>query len=114
MKIDYKGGTIIHNVYDAIDWNKKITFDNEGFLSQDILQIEYGKCLIDMGWYGGPNGCFMIMVIIHRYEDEDGSNFSAEDWAYPFAKIPCENQWDMAIQLQRAIDVYPQLTKNFQ
>lgn len=110
MKLDYKGGNITWSYMDQIDWSKKVSFESEGFLSEDILTIEYNNCLIDLGWYGGPKGIFCIKVIIPRFPDGDGK-YSAEDWAYPYANIPCENQYDMFIQLQRAIDIYPSLLK---
>lgn len=106
MKLDYKGGKVTWNLYDSIDWSKKVTHATEGFLSEDILTLEYENCLIDLGYYGGPNGIFVVKVIIPRHPDGEGK-YSAEDWQYPFANIPCENQYDMFIQLQRAIDVYP-------
>ena len=112
MKLDYKGGKVTWNLYDAIDWSKKVAHATEGFLSEDILTLEYENCLIDLGWYGGPKGNFCIKVIIPRFPDQDqkAGEYSAEDWQYPYANIPCENQYDMFIQLQRAIDIYPQLT----
>ena len=110
MKLDYKGGKITWSYMDSIDWSKKVDFKTEGFLSEDILTVEYDNCLIDLGWYGGPKGFFVIKVIIARFADEHDGKYSAEDWSYPFTNIPCENQYDMFIQLQRAIDIYPQMT----
>lgn len=110
MKLDYKGGTVTWNLYDSIDWSKKVTHATEGFLSEDILTIEYEKCLIDLGWYGGPKGHFTIKVIVPFYSDDPESKYAPEDWSRPYANIPCENQYDMFLQLQRAIDIYPRLT----
>jgi hypothetical protein len=110
MKLDYKGGKITWNLYDAIDWSKKVTHATEGFLSEDILTLEYDNCLIDLGWYGSTNGHFTIKVIVPTFHDEDSGKYSSEDWMYPYANIPCENQYDMFLQLQRAIDIYPQMT----
>lgn len=110
MKVDYKGGKVTWSFMDQIDWSKKVSFETEGFLSEDILTVEYDNCLIDLGWYGGPKGFFCIKVIISRFPDGEGK-YSAEDWQHPYANIPCENQYDMFIQLQRAIDIYPSLLK---
>lgn len=112
MKVDYKGGNVTWSYMDQIDWSKKLTFDSEGWLSEDMLTVEYDNCLIDLGWYGGPNGFFCIKVIIPRFSENKEEKYCAEDWAYPFANIPCENQYDMFIQLQRAIDIYPSLLKH--
>ncbi len=113
MKLDYKGGKVTWNLYDAIDWSKYVTHASEGFLSEDILTVEYEYCLIDLGWYGGANGCFVIKVIIPVFSKDPDVKYDAEDWAYPFANIPCENQYDMHIQLQRAIDIYPKQCELF-
>lgn len=113
MKLDYKGGNVTWNLYDSIDWTKLVTHATEGFLSEDILTIEYEHCLIDLGWYGGSSGRFCIKVIVPFYSKDPNVKYDAEDWMYPIANIPCENQYDMQIQLQRAIDVYPELSKNY-
>jgi len=112
-------------MYDSIDWSKLVNFTSEGYCSEDILTLEYDNCLIDLGWYGGEHGHFTIKVIIANqfpddglylngkkvldHDDNDGK-YSSEDWAFPFVEIPCPNQWDMQMQLQRAIDTYPLLT----
>ena len=107
MKVDYKGGEVTWSYMDQIDWSKKVSFESEGFLSEDILTVHYEHCLIDLGWYGGVNGRFVIKVVTPVFSKDPGVKYDAEDWAYPYANIPCENQYDMFIQLQRAIDIYP-------
>jgi hypothetical protein len=109
MKLDYKDAKVTWNFYDAIDWTKKVTHATEGFLSEDILALEYENCLIDLGWYGGPTGHFTIKVITPGLSNEKGIKYSSEDWQDPYVRIPCIDQYDMHIQLQRAINIYPQM-----
>lgn len=109
--IDFKGG-IIEGGWDNfshIDWSKQVDYRTEGYLSQDILQIAYDNCVIDLGWYGAEEGHFTIIVIT----TDDNGIYSEDSWDNPFARIPCENQYDMLLQLQRAIDIYPTQTSRF-
>lgn len=99
MNIDFRGGKVNHSCWDDIDWNKNLSFYNEGYLSEDILQLQYDSCIIDVGWYGGDKGHFTIFVVIDH------------NWHHPFACIPCKDKDDLMVQLQRAIDVYPDLAK---
>ncbi len=88
--IDFKGGKVIdgRDLFSPIDWSKKVDFR----LSEDLITLQYENCFIDLRWYGGHPRGFSITVIV---------------WGWPYAKIPCKDQYDMLTQLQRAIDVYP-------
>jgi len=102
-------------MYDLIDWSKAVNHTTDKFCGEDILTLEYDNCLIELGWhsypggYNNPNGFFTIKIIIPRGHDLE-DKYSPEDWGRPFVEIPCPNQWDMQMQLQRAIDTYPLLT----
>ena len=107
MSIDYKGGKVEWNFFKYIDFSKEVSY-KEGLLSEDLLTLRYENCMIDLGWYGGATGRFTIKAIL---PDQDGEY--SKSWIHPFANIPCQNQDDMLIQLQRAIDIYPVLADAF-
>jgi hypothetical protein len=109
VSIDYKGGKVEWDLFKEIDFSKSVSWKTEGYLSEDLLTLQYQNCLIDLGWYGGERGGFKIVVI---FPEEDGE-YTPEAWAYPYARIPCQNQYDMLIQLQRAIDIYPAQADDF-
>lgn len=110
-RINFKGGTVEGgwDNFSYIDWDKKVDYRTEGYLSQDMLQLKYDNCLIDLGWYGNEDGHFTIIVII----PDDNGVYSQDSWDNHFAHIPCENQYDMLLQLQRAIDIYPTQTLRY-
>jgi hypothetical protein len=109
VSIDYKGGKVEWDLFKNIDLSKPVSWKTEGYLSQDLLTLSYENCIIDLGWYGGEEGHFSIFVVV----PENNGEYSPESWAYPWARIPCENQYDMLFQLQRAIDIYPAQIKSF-
>ena len=72
-------------------------------LSEDILQIKYDSCVIDVGYYHGAfkrDGVFSIHIVLS----------CEEEWK-PIINIPCENFKDMEEQLKRAIRIYPDLLR---
>lgn len=105
--IRFEGGKVEWDTLSHIDWSKTVDYRTQGYLSQDILQLVYSHCLIDLGWYGAEKGHFTIMVIM---PGEYTGEYDAESWQEPIVRIPCKDQYDMLVQLQRAIDVYPALT----
>ncbi len=112
MAIDYKGGKVTWDLFKNIDWSKEVTWETEGYVSEDLLTLEYDQCIIDVGWYGGKEGHFSIFIVVpNETPDDDGCFYTPESWHDLFARIPCKNSNDMLIQLQRAIDIYPEMCK---
>jgi hypothetical protein len=108
--IDYKDARVTWDMIKNIDWSKVITWDSEGYLSEDLLTLEYDNCIIDVGWYGGRDGHFSIYVITPEDKpDEDGCIYTSESWHRPYMRLPCKDSFDMLTQLQRAIDIYPSM-----
>jgi hypothetical protein len=99
MNIDFKGGKVSWDTITSLDLSKDL---KAVYYSQDLLQVEYDNCLIDLGYYGSEKGCFCIIVI-----NKPPKDIEAEDWTNPFTKIVCPNVADVENQLQRAIDIYP-------
>jgi hypothetical protein len=109
MSIDYKGGKVEWDLLKNIDLSKPVSWKTEGYLSEDLLTLRYENCIIDLGWYGGEGGHFTITVVV----PEESGEYSPESWTYSLAKIPCRDQDDMLVQLQRAIDIYPAFADAF-
>ena len=106
--IDFKGGKDCWNLLYHVNWNAESYYDKH--LSEDLLTLEYDHCLIDVGWYGGANGGLTIMVIVANGDQyEEGCKYTSEDWDRPYVRIHCLDQHDMFAQLQRAIDIYPDM-----
>lgn len=106
--IDWKDGLILYGSQvnlDIVDLDEPKSYWGE----EDLLVIDYGSCLIDLGYYGGSTtGCFSIAVI-EKFEDEENQ---IDAWNSSI-KIPCADADDMLKQLQRAIDVYPSLIQRW-
>ena len=93
MKIDYKGGNLF--------WDLLPNWENGGGLHEDMVFVEYDSCKIDVGHYGRkPGKGFEIQVV----------ETNAKCWD-PIVIIPCKDKDDMYAQLQRAIDIYPEMLK---
>jgi hypothetical protein len=60
------------NKDEFIDPHKKLIYPENGYLTEDMVQITYPKryLTLDVGWYGGRNGVFRIMLI-YRYNWEN-------------------------------------------
>lgn len=106
--IDWKGGTFLYGSQvklDIVDLDDPKSYWGE----EDLLMIDYGSCLIDLGYYGNStNGCFSITAL-EKFDNEK-DQINAWDNAI---KIPCADADDMLKQLQRAIDVYPSLIQRW-
>lgn len=96
------GGKLVWN---CLNPNELLMDDlPEEALSQDILQIKYESCIIDVGYYytsaANSYGHFTIQIILSK----------EEEWN-PVINIPCESFKDMEEQLKRAIRIYPEMCK---
>jgi hypothetical protein len=100
-------GNYVH-IRQNVDWSKLLPHE------EDICQIEYQHCLIDLGWYShwfSENvGAFVIYVIAPRLIDGVWA-FDPDCWEYPLAIIPCPDEEDVRMQFQRAVEVYPILCR---
>lgn len=102
--IDYKSGKVVWD--NSQNWERDEDYYH---YDQDILQVVYGEhCIIDVGDYSdGKGGRHLVIMVVDQgqYQDEEDK---PEAWSHPYACIPCRNKSDMLVQLQRAIDVYPE------
>jgi hypothetical protein len=83
----------------------KVVWDNtaSSHWSEDVLQIVYDHCIIDLGLYSADT---LIISVVERKTIDDEQ---IEAWAKPVAVIPCADRTDMLMQLERAIRVYPSM-----
>lgn len=96
--LDLKGGKeIFYNSLDSISLNKPIDLQ---LLSEDLMCIEYDNCIIDVGCY--KDGPITIEVI----PKTDGKHA----WGNAYCIIKCFDVLDLYNQIQRAIDIYPNIT----
>jgi len=103
--IDYKQGKITWDTSD--DWERD---DNDYIGDQDILQVEYGEhCIIDVGSYTNQQDVDRFIIMVIDFSQCQTDDDKARAWTNRYASIPCKDKADMLVQLQRAIDIYPQM-----
>ena len=107
----------IINFKDALicygEWGiNHMDLDKDDYLGcEDIFYLEFGNdfcfkwCLIDLGYY---LDCFCINIFI---ADKNGSLDNSWSKDNELSRIVCFSVDDMLIQLQRAIDIYPEYCK---
>lgn len=101
--MDYKDGKITWDNSD--NWERP---EEDYAYNQDILQVEYGKCLIDVGGYSSKDNVVLTIMVLDLTRCVSPDDFT-EQWGRPFARIPCTSKQDLLLQLQRAVEVYPAL-----
>jgi hypothetical protein len=70
--VDFQGGKVTFNSLDNnyADFKNGVSIEDL-WLSEDLLQVEYPHCILDVGWYDNiENGVFKTVVIV----DSDWSN----------------------------------------
>lgn len=90
--IDFKDGRV---TYDSFDIDPLLPISEQEFsLREDLLQVEYGSYLLDVGWLpdGNPKGRFVVRLI-HNY-----------DWESPVQKVEAKNLTILKERLQEVID----------
>jgi hypothetical protein len=103
IMIDYKSGKVTWDT--SYNWERD-NYDHE----QDILQISYGEnCVIDVGSYTNSYNESRFVIKVIDFSPYPDDNDKPEAWRQPFASIPCVDKADMLVQLQRAIDIYPNM-----
>ena len=101
--IDYKDGKITWD--NSNDWQD----DNYDY-NQDILQVEYGQhCVIDVVDYSNGHGGRDFVIMVIDFSQCQTGDDKVRAWTNRYASIPCKDKADLLLQLQRAIDIYPQM-----
>lgn len=97
--IDFKSGTLTYNEFyidSTISIEKQIAY-----LGEDMLQAEYpDNYVLDVGWYHGPNGRFVIYVI-KDYE-----------WDKPALRKETRSLFRLEQYIQQAVDFITQSIDN--
>jgi len=105
--IDYKGGKVVWD--NSHHWEKS---EHEYDYDQDLLQFMYGEhCVIDVGRYYSRNDGHRFVIMVVDYRPYHNEQEKPDAWSNPYAAIPCQDKDDLLIQLQRAIDVYPEMMR---
>ena len=100
--IDYRNAKVIWD--NSFNWVRP---DEEYGSNQDILQLVYENCVIDVGRYpGNRTSSYQFAIMVIDYTDYANK---VEAWSTPYAIIPCASKQDLISQLQRAVDIYPNL-----
>lgn len=90
--VNFKSGTITYNDFDI---DPLTPFSEQKFsLKEDILQVDYGSYLIDLGWYPDCNveGGFVI-YLIHNF-----------DWENYIQRVEAKNLVTLKKRLQEVVD----------
>jgi len=90
--IDFKGGRV---TYDSFDIDPLLPLSQQELsLQEDMLQVDYGSYVVDVGWYPAldVNGRFVIYLIQNS------------DWDNPVQKIETNNFMILKERLQETID----------
>jgi len=95
--IDFKDGNIIFDDF-AINFFFPL-LGQELTLKEDLLQVDYGNYLLDIGWYPEfeINGKFIIQII---------SNFN---WEKPIVKTKTKNLKSLKKAIKKAVDIIESL-----
>jgi len=90
--IDFKSG---HIAYNGFYIDRSIPLTRQKFLLQeDMLQVNYGPYVVDVGWYPSinPKGRFVIYLIYNS------------DWGNPIRKVTAKNLMMLKGRLLKVID----------
>lgn len=95
---NFKTGEVVLNDFDLVD-NLSLP-DQIWSLKEDILQVRYKGCILDLGWYPEFNleeGCFKLVVVREN------------DWLNPILCKKTQSITEVVIYIDEAIEVAEQL-----
>jgi 8-oxo-dGTP diphosphatase len=92
--INFKGGLITFNTLNDVYWDFSNGIAIEDlWISEDLMQVEYPHCLLDVGWYGGNyNGFFRVVVVENS------------DWDSPIFNSVSKNFEQLKTDIVKAVE----------